>query len=70
MGEIGLTQERIIEMLTERGISSGQQQSAKKLREAIANIVIENNKEIEKKIPEIVTKEIYNELKKYGASKR
>jgi hypothetical protein len=70
MGEIGLPQDKIIAMLTERGIDSGQPQSAKKLRDAIADIVIENNKEIEKKISEIVAREFSNELKRYGASRR
>ena len=65
MGEVGLNQEKIIEMLTARGIANGQPQSAKKLREAIADVITENNKEIELKISEIVTRELSNEIKRY-----
>ena len=70
MGDIGLSQERIIGMLTERGINSGQEQSAKKLREAIAEVIIENNREMEKKIAEMVSKEFSTEIRKYISTKR
>jgi hypothetical protein len=69
MGEIGLSQEKIIQMLTERGINSGELQSASKLREAIANVITENNLEIEKKIHEISLRELASELKRYTAKR-
>lgn len=65
MGEIGLKHERIIELLTEKGLDAGQPNSAKKLREAIADVIAENNLEIEKKISEIVSRELSNEIKRY-----
>jgi len=69
MGEIGLKQERVIEMLTERGVDVGQPNSAKKLREAIADVIAENNIEIEKKISEVVSRELSNEIKRYTSNR-
>lgn len=70
MSVFGLTQEKVVEILTAKGIRAGERSSAAKLREAIAEVIAENNREIEKRIPEIAVREIINELRRSGMIKR
>lgn len=70
MDHFGLSKEKIVDMLSQRGVNEGKQFSASKLREAIAEIIYENNKELEARIPDVAIKQFINEMKKAGLIKK
>ncbi len=70
MENIGLSHEQIIKELEGKGIVTGEEMSASALRNAIADVIVKNNIELAKNMPEVVATAIKRELQRQGMSFR
>lgn len=59
---IGLTREQIIDILSESGISKGVGVTAENLAEAIATVIVENNKLIRQSTTDTVTDDLRKQI--------
>ncbi|WOD61776.1 hypothetical protein NQZ71_13220 [Niallia taxi] len=63
---IGLTKQDIENSLQQNGLGDGEVISSSALRQAIANVIIENNKAIEKQVTEKVSGDLLKGVNKLG----
>lgn len=60
---IGLTRDQIIDILSESGISKEAEVTAENLVEAIATLIVENNKLIKESTTDVVTEDLRRQMR-------